>query len=133
VPVIVSGGLMSEEKAKYVMEITGAEGIMLARGALGNPWLFQRVLGQRDGMPTIAEVIEEWSWIVDRAGEHYEDGRAARYLRKFHPWYLERLKEIDPENFTRARINEINQQLQQVATLDETRSVLGRVETPLAA
>lgn len=132
VPVIISGGLMNEQKAKHVMEITGAEAIMLARGALGNPWLFERVLDQRDADPSVAEVVDEWLWIVDRAGEHYEDGRAARYLRKFHPWYLERLKEIEPETFTRARINEINQQLQQVATLDETRDVLGSVGAPLA-
>lgn len=132
-PVIISGGLMSEEKARKVMDLTGAEAIMLARGALGNPWLFERVLGEREGLPTLDEVFTEWLWVIDRSGEHYEDGRAARYLRKFHPWYLERLKEIDPDRFTRARLNEINQTLQQVETLDDTRTAVRGIETPVAA
>ena len=53
VPVMISGGLMSEEKAHKVMDITGAEAILLARGALGNPWLFERVLGEREGLPSL--------------------------------------------------------------------------------
>lgn len=132
-PVIISGGLMSEEKARKVMDVTGAEAIMLARGALGNPWLFERVLGEREGLPTLDEVFSEWLWVIDRSGEHYEDGRAARYLRKFHPWYLERLKENDPEHFTRAHLNEINQMLQQVETLDDTRTAVRGIELPVAA
>lgn len=132
-PVIISGGLMSEEKARKVMDVTGAEAIMLARGALGNPWLFERVLGEREGLPSLDEVFTEWLWVVDRSGEHYEDGRAARYLRKFHPWYLDRLKEIDGEWFTRTRINEINQTLQQVDSLEATRTAIRAIEAPVAA
>lgn len=132
-PVMISGGLMSEEKSRRVMEITGAEAILLARGSLGNPWLFERVLGEREGLPTLDEVFSEWLWVVDRAGEHYEDGRAARYLRKFHPWYEERLKEIDGEWFTRARLGEINQVLQNVETLDETRAAITAIEQPVPA
>jgi nifR3 family TIM-barrel protein len=133
VPVMISGGLMSEEKAAKVMDHTGAEAILLARGSLGNPWLFERVLGEREGLPTYEEVVAELNWIVDRAGEHYEDGRAARYLRKFYPWYLERFKEIDPETFTRARINEINQALQSTDSLDEARAAIAAIELPTTA
>lgn len=133
VPVLISGGLMSEEKSRRVMDITGAEAILLARGSLGNPWLFERVLGEREGFPTVDEVLAEWTWVVDRAGEHYEDGRAARYLRKFHPWYLDRLKEIDGDWFTRARLNEINMALQDSDSLDSTRSVIAAIELPAIA
>jgi tRNA-dihydrouridine synthase len=130
VPVMISGGLMSEEKARMVMDVTGAEAILLARGALGNPWLFERVLGNREGEPSLDEVLTELGWVIDRAGEHYEDGRAARYLRKFYPWYLDRLKAIDPEWFTKARIGEINQELQKTATLDDARAVFMAVQLP---
>lgn len=133
VPVMISGGLMNEEKALRVLDSTGAEAILLARGALGNPWLFQRVLGGREGLPTGGEVIEEWLWVIDRAGEHFDgDQRAARYLRKFHPWYLERFKEIDPETFTRARLNEINQDLQRTDSLDAAREVVVGILAPAA-
>ena len=64
---------------------------MLARGALGNPWLFAQVLGERDDEPSAEEVLAEWHWVIDRAEEHLGPERAARYLRKFHPWYVERL------------------------------------------
>lgn len=133
VPVMVSGGLLKAEKARRVFEHTGAAAIMLARGSLGNPWLFGMVLGERTAPPSPAEVITELLWVIDRAGEHYEDGRAARYLRKFYPWYLERLKEYDGELFTRARLNELNQLLQVTETLDQARSAVDSIELPAAA
>ncbi|HEX8066329.1 MAG TPA: tRNA-dihydrouridine synthase [Thermoleophilaceae bacterium] len=86
-PVIVSGGLSSDERALAAFERTGAEAVMLARGSLGNPWRFERLLGLRDGDPTRAEVVAELRWVIDRAEEHLGVDRAGRYLRKFYPWY----------------------------------------------
>jgi tRNA-dihydrouridine synthase B len=91
VPVIVTGGMDGADHVRWVFEHTGCEAVMLARGSLGNPWLFEQVLGARDVEPTRDEILEEWAWVVDRAQEHLGADRAARYLRKFHPWYLERL------------------------------------------
>ena len=90
VPVIVSGGMQGAEHVRWVFEHTGCEAIMLARGSLGNPWLFEQVLGARDDDPDLDEVVAEWTWVMDRAEEHLGPERAARYLRKFHPWYVER-------------------------------------------
>ena len=91
VPVILSGGLADDERVLGAYEQTGAAAVMLARGALGNPWLFSRVLGLRESEPTSAEILDELAWVVDRAVEHLGADRAGRYLRKFYPWYLERL------------------------------------------
>jgi nifR3 family TIM-barrel protein len=91
VPVIVSGGMEGAEHIRWVFEYTGCEAVMLARGALGNPWLFEEVLGRRQTAPTAEEVIAEWLWVIDRAEEHMGPERAARWLRKAHPWYIERL------------------------------------------
>ncbi len=91
VPVILSGGLSDDEHVLAAYEQTGAAAVMLARGALGNPWLFSRVLGLRDDEPTTTEVLAELDWVIDRAEEHLGAERAGRYLRKFYPWYLERL------------------------------------------
>ena len=88
---IVSGGLNDADHVHWVFEYTGAAAVMLARGSLGNPWLFEQVLGTRDGDPTATRSCEEWQWVIDRAEEHLGADRAVRYLRKFHPWYLERL------------------------------------------
>jgi tRNA-dihydrouridine synthase B len=92
VPVIVSGGLSSDERTLRAFEESGAAAVMLARGALGNPWLFRRLLGTYEGEPAPHEVLEELEWVIDRAEEHLGVERAGRYLRKFYPWYAERLE-----------------------------------------
>jgi tRNA-dihydrouridine synthase len=91
VPVLVSGGLNTAPAARRAFELTGADGVLLARGALGNPWLFEELLGRRVDEPADDEVLEELHWVMQRAQEHLGPERAARYLRKFYPWYIERL------------------------------------------
>ena len=93
VPVLVSGGLQTPEAVRLAFERTGAAGVLLARGSLGNPWLFEQVLGLRDAAvdPDREEVLGELDWVIDRAVEHLGEDRATRYLRKFYPWYVERL------------------------------------------
>jgi tRNA-dihydrouridine synthase B len=91
VPMIISGGLDTVEAARQAYDASGADAVMIARGSLGNPWIFEQLTGRRSAHPERDEVIAELLWVIDRAEEHLGPGRAARYLRKFYPWYLERL------------------------------------------
>jgi tRNA-dihydrouridine synthase B len=91
VPMIISGGLDTVEAARQAYDASGADAVMIARGSLGNPWIFEQLTGRRSADPERDEVIAELLWVIDRAEEHLGPGRAARYLRKFYPWYLERL------------------------------------------
>jgi tRNA-dihydrouridine synthase B len=91
VPVLISGGLHTAEQARDAFAQTGAAGVLLARGSLGNPWLFEQLLGTRQGQPDREEILDEIDWVIERACEHLGPDRAARYLRKFYPWYVERL------------------------------------------
>jgi len=91
VPVIVSGGLQSADAARRAYEESGAAAVMIARGSLGNPWVFEELTGARRGPPDRAEVGAELLWVIDRAEEHLGSERASRYLRKFYPWYMESL------------------------------------------
>jgi nifR3 family TIM-barrel protein len=91
-PVILSGGMRSADAAWAAQEQTGAAAVMLARGALGNPWLFEQALGRRTDEPTRREVLDELDWVIERAVDHLGADRAGRYLRKFYPWYLTRLE-----------------------------------------
>jgi tRNA-dihydrouridine synthase B len=91
VPVLISGGLRNAEQAREAFAQTGAAAVLLARGSLGNPWLFEQVLGVGDGEPDREEILAELDWVIDRACEHLGPDRAGRYLRKFYPWYVERL------------------------------------------
>ena len=66
--------------------------MLLARGSLGNPWLFEQLLGDREGEPRPpTRCSTELEWVIACAREHLGAERAARYLRKFYPWYVERL------------------------------------------
>jgi len=93
VPVLISGGLDTPERVRAAFEQTGAAGVLLARGSLGNPWLFEQLLGRRDASqkPDRDEILNELDWVIERAVEHLGADRATRYLRKFYPWYVERL------------------------------------------
>ena len=90
-PVLISGGLHTAEQARAAFEHTGAAGVLLARGSLGNPWLFEQLLGPPRAEPDRDEILAELDWVIERAVEHLGDERATRYLRKFYPWYVERL------------------------------------------
>jgi nifR3 family TIM-barrel protein len=120
-PVILTGGLSDAEHVREAFEHTGAAAVMLARGALGNPWLFSQLLEQdssRASEPTRDEVLRELDWTIDRAIEHLGEERATRYLRKFYPWYVARL-DLDP-----MRAKRLNASLQSTATLAEARTLL---------
>jgi tRNA-dihydrouridine synthase B len=120
VPVIVSGGMRDPEWIAAAFRYTGAEAVMLARGSLGNPWLFARMLGARDADPTAGEVLAELDWVMDRAVEHLGADRAGRYLRKFYPWYVERL----------GGGKALQEALQRTATVGEARAVLAGMLQP---
>jgi tRNA-dihydrouridine synthase B len=123
VPVIISGGLDSAEGARHAYEASGADAVMIARGSLGNPWIFEELTGARHIPPGREEVIGELLWVMDRAEEHLGRERATRYLRKFYPWYLERL---EADRATTAAFQESDD-------LDEARTLvhqLGRRAVP---
>jgi tRNA-dihydrouridine synthase B len=129
VPVLVSGGLNTAAQARAAFESTGAAAVLLARGALGNPWLFEELLGLRTADPTPEEVVAELEWVMDRAIEHLGPERAARYLRKFYPWYVERLGIIGARDPAELRL--LQAELQTAPTVGAARALLRAV--PLAA
>ncbi len=122
VPVIVSGGLSSAEAARAAYRESGADAVMIARGSLGNPWLFEELTGIRAAPPRREEVVAELLWVVDRAEEHLGAARAERYLRKFYPWYTERLQ-APPA---------VVDELQRSADLERARELVASLAAPIA-
>jgi nifR3 family TIM-barrel protein len=90
-PVILTGGLDDAHAVRATFLATGVAAVMLARGALGNPWLFSELIHGQQRQPSQAEVLAELSWTIERAVEHLGEPRATRYLRKFYPWYVPHL------------------------------------------
>ncbi|MGA2319610.1 MAG: tRNA-dihydrouridine synthase [Solirubrobacteraceae bacterium] len=126
-PVILTGGLSDAERVHEAFHTTGAAAVMLARGALGNPWLFAELTGLRRRGPSAQEVLAELDWTIDRAVEHLGEPRATRYLRKFYPWYLARL-----EGGVRDA-KHLQESLQTAPTLDAARTLLGLALRPSLA
>ena len=112
--VILSGGLSTTERARAGYEQANADAVMIARGALGYPWVFEELTGLRDVPPEPHEVVAELRWVLDAAEQHWGEVRAARNLRKFYPWYLERIGLRGPEADA----------YQRTGTLDEVRAML---------
>jgi nifR3 family TIM-barrel protein len=117
-PVILTGGLDDAAGVREAFEATGAAAVMLARGALGNPWLFERLLGRREEDPSPEEVRAELGWTIDRAVEHLGEPRAGRYLRKFYPWYVPRL------GLDHAGARALQEALQRAEGVEEARRLL---------
>jgi tRNA-dihydrouridine synthase B len=99
--------------------------VMLARGSMGNPWLFEQLLGLRaaDAAPSMAEILDELEWTIDRCVEHLGAERAGRWLRKCYPWYVDRM------GLDAADAKRLQAALQQADGVDGARAVL----TPLRA
>jgi nifR3 family TIM-barrel protein len=120
IPVIVSGGLKSADAARRAYAESAADAVMIARGSLGNPWVFEELTGRRESPPDRDEVAAELLWVIDRAEEHLGTERAGRYLRKFYPWYMEPL----------GAPAELADELQRSADLPRARRLIGDLAAP---
>ena len=115
---ILTGGMNDARGIRETFARTGVAAVMLARGCLGNPWLFEELVRGRVTEPTPAEVLAELEWVIDRAALHLGPERAGRYLRKFYPWYLPRL------GLDRTQLMSLQQSLQATPDLAEARRLL---------
>jgi tRNA-dihydrouridine synthase B len=96
IPVIGNGDLFTAEDVKKMFEETGCDGVMIARGALGNPWIFKQVLQllskEKVFYPTEIEKIEMYKAHLLRAVKFFGENRAVKEMRKHLGWYLKGLK-----------------------------------------
>jgi nifR3 family TIM-barrel protein len=88
VPVIASGDVTSRARAQFVLATTGAEAVMVGRGAQGNPWALREIVDGDAGPPSREEVIAELVLFVREAVRELGERRASGFLKKFYGWYL---------------------------------------------
>jgi tRNA-dihydrouridine synthase B len=88
VPVMASGDITSRERAEKVLDSTGAAGVMIGRGAQGNPWFLRELTDGEPQSPTRAEVVAELIRFVREVAREMGPDRSVGWLRKFYGWYL---------------------------------------------
>lgn len=93
IPVIGNGDIVDVASAKRMFEYTGCDGIMIARGAQGNPWIFKGILDDEDYFPSNKERLDILLEHIDYALENEENKKqAVLKMRKHIAWYLKGLK-----------------------------------------
>lgn len=98
IPVIANGDIDSPQKAKYVLDYTGADAVMIGRAAQGNPWIFQQINhflahGEELAPPSYQQMQEV---LLDHLHAHYQfygEYTGVRTARKHIGWYVAELPE----------------------------------------
>lgn len=88
VPVVASGDITSRARAQAVLATTGAAGVMVGRGAQGNPWALREIVDGEIDAPSREEVAAELILFVRETVRELGEHRAAGFLKKFYSWYL---------------------------------------------
>ena len=97
IPVIGNGDIVDEKTAVKMFEYTGVDGIMIGRGALGNPWIFEKIIfyletGEYKNNITNTErlnlILKHLNLLIEEKGEKV----AVKEMRKHIGWYIKNLK-----------------------------------------
>ncbi|WP_336148706.1 tRNA dihydrouridine synthase DusB [Acinetobacter ursingii] len=119
IPVIANGDIDGPEKAKFVLDYTGADAIMIGRAAQGRPWIFREIAhylktGEHLAAPSIAEVKQVLLGHLDELYQFYGEYSGCRIARKHIAWYTKGLRSS----------NEFRQNMYQVETTHQQAQVV---------
>ncbi|WP_105199448.1 MULTISPECIES: tRNA dihydrouridine synthase DusB [unclassified Pseudoalteromonas] len=94
IPVVANGDISSPQKAKQVLEYTGADAIMIGRAAQGRPWIFREIdhylkTGEILPPPAITEVRSILMEHLINLHQFYGEAMGPRIARKHVGWYLQ--------------------------------------------
>ncbi len=120
IPVIGNGDVQTPQDAKRMLEETGADGVMIGRAALGNPWMIYRTVkyletGELIGEPSVREKMDVCKLHLDRLIELKGENVAVREMRKHAAWYL---KGVRGNAKARNAVNECNTRQDLAVLLD---------------
>jgi tRNA-dihydrouridine synthase B len=101
IPVIGSGDVFCAESAARMLEETGCDGVLVARGGLGNPWIFREIaacLGKKPKpvRPGVEEIIEVMIGHLNSSIDFYGQHVGVTLFHKFFAWYTKGLPKVRP-------------------------------------
>ena len=131
IPVIANGDITSPEKAKQVLDYTGADGLMIGRAAQGNPWIFKQInhylsTGKILNAPSLNEVKHVLLTHLNDLYAFYGEYTGVRMARKHIAWYSKGLRNGNP---FRQQMNTFEQAQQQLDFTEQFFSQLEQQET----
>ena len=93
IPVIANGDVFSGQDAARILRYTGADGVMIARGVFGNPWIFQQAQAAIAGreippLPPLAQRCDTAVRQFEMAAQYKSEKIACLEARKHYAWYL---------------------------------------------
>ncbi len=96
IPVVANGDITTVEKAEQVLSHTGADAIMIGRGAQGRPWIFREInhflkTGNKMPAPSLDDVRSILLGHVEELHQFYGDFMGVRIARKHVSWYIKSL------------------------------------------
>jgi len=123
IPVIANGDIDSPQKARQVLDHTGAAAVMIGRAAQGKPWIFRDInhflaTGTVPAAPGQAEIHRVLSSHVAALHTHYGDYMGVRIARKHVGWYLETLGGDDAQRSLRLAFNTLTSRQEQLVFID---------------
>ena len=121
IPIIANGDITTPEKARYVLEYTGADAVMIGRAAQGRPWLFREIehflkTGAHLPAPEVAEIERILSAHVVELYDFYGEHTGLRVARKHISWYT---KGLAGSAHFRHQMNRLESVAEQMAAVNE--------------
>ena len=121
IPVIANGDITTPEKAKYVLDYTGADAVMIGRAAQGRPWIFREIdhylkTGRHLPPPEVAEIHRVLKGHLEDLYAFYGEHAGLRVARKHISWYTRGL--VNASSF-RHRMNHLETVEEQLDSVDE--------------
>ena len=120
IPVVGSGDIWSGQMAKKMFDETGCDAITVARGALGNPWIFKEIeeflaTGKIMPRPTVNEIAQTMKRHLDLCVGFYGEEKGAMEFRKFYVWYTRGFSKTKP---LRANVFSAGNKLEMISLID---------------